>query len=110
MPMAVWTSMCINVILYTANQSIVSNSAEITVYPNPNNGLFSITLSNPELVSSSQSIEVYNVLGEKIYSSLIIKNLLFTIDLRSKPGGIYFYRMLQTDGSVLGEGKLIIQK
>ncbi len=82
----------------------------VIVYPNPNSGQFTISFSKPEFVSAPQTIEVYNILGEKVYSQLSIHNLQYTIDLRSKPGGIYFYRVLNNEGCVLDEGKLVIQK
>jgi len=93
---------------------INDNAAAINVYPNPNNGIFTVAFTHPELVSSPSTIEVFNVLGAKIYSAVLNspaggqsdKN----IDMFSQPGGLYLYRVSSQDGSLLGEGKLIIQK
>jgi hypothetical protein len=63
--------------------------------------------------SGQWSVEVYNVLGQKVYSNLLPqtpKGALNAIDLSSQPNGIYFYRVITNEGSLLGEGKLIIQK
>jgi hypothetical protein len=50
------------------------------------------------------------MLGEKVYSQFNIRNPTFNIDVSSQPNGIYLYRVLTTDKSLVGEGKLIIQK
>ncbi len=82
-------------------------SENVILYPNPNNGQFAIQL--PYLITHA-SVEVYNVLGEKIYSKIDIQNSILKIDLSYQPNGIYFYRVLKEDGSFVGSGKLIIQK
>jgi len=85
--------------------------ADFRVYPNPSNGLFNITFSHPELVSRSQAIEVYNVLGGKVYDEMLNQvQHDDEINLSAQPNGIYLYRVIAEDGSLLGEGKLVIQK
>jgi len=34
----------------------------------------------------------------------------YELNLSNEPNGIYFYRILQDNGNLLGEGKVIIQK
>jgi hypothetical protein len=70
-----------------------------------------ISFSHPELVSGSQIIEVYNVLGEKIYGGML-KQVQHdnTIDISNQPNGMYLYRVLNNDGSLVGEGKVVVQK
>ncbi|MGP8216326.1 MAG: C10 family peptidase [Bacteroidia bacterium] len=78
-----------------------TNSAKI--YPNPNNGSFTIQSS---LVSGQASVVIYNVLGQNIYSSGLNESkteINFT-----KTAGIYFYRILSTDGKTIAEGKLVV--
>jgi len=96
----------------TSVNELRANSEEVMVYPNPNNGRFTISLSHPELVSGSQPIvEIYNMLGEKVYAPpFITHNSSFIIDLCSQPAGLYLYRVISETGSLVGEGKLIIQK
>jgi Secretion system C-terminal sorting domain len=88
---------------------LTKDNEQLTIYPNPSSGIFTMLFSHPELVSGSQTIEIYNVLGEKVYSQFLIPNSSFVINL-SQPNGIYFYRVLNNDGGVLGEGKMVIQK
>lgn len=80
----------------------------ILVYPNPGKGIFDFLIGNNE--SGIKSIEVYNMLGQQIYSQFNIPNSIFNIDLSSQPSGVYFYRCIDSKGNLAGSGKLIIQK
>jgi hypothetical protein len=92
----------------TGMEEITSDNGQITIYPNPNNGIFTIKSSG---LADHYSIEIYNVLGQKVTVATLNQvqgdNL---IDLRSNPSGIYFYRIIKEDGSLLGEGKVVIEK
>jgi uncharacterized repeat protein (TIGR03803 family) len=82
-------------------------SSQWAVYPNPNNGIFTIQWS---VVSGQWTVEIYNVLGKKVYSQFTSPNSPPTIDVSSNPNGVYFYRVLDENGGLIGEGKFIIQK
>lgn len=89
--------------------TLVQNKSTIILFPNPNIGQFTIAVNQPELVSEPQTIEIYNILGSKIYSSEINHNQCEnTINIGSQPSGLYFYRILNYSGSLTGEGKFII--
>jgi hypothetical protein len=83
-------------------------TSNVILYPNPNNGKFTLSITNYEL--GITNIEVYNILGEKVYSQFNIQNPTFNIDLSANPNGIYLYRVISEDGSLIGGGKVIIQK
>ncbi|HTB06974.1 MAG TPA: T9SS type A sorting domain-containing protein [Bacteroidia bacterium] len=84
----------------------ISNSSEtVLFYPNPSNGKFTFQSS---VVSRQLLVEVYNVLGEQVYSQYSLPNTQYQIDLSSQPSGVYFYRVL-SDNKFVGSGKLIIQ-
>ncbi len=105
----------------TGTNLIVSPVSSVSVFPNPNSGIFTVALCHTELaspdesvgrVSASQSkIEVYNVEGQKILNATLKQaqgdN---TINLNGQPSGIYLYRLVTENGNLIGEGKVIIEK
>lgn len=96
----------------TASGSTLSRfSSACTLYPNPNNGVFAIKLPvGSEQWSDKTQIEIYNMLGEKVYSKqFTIYNSPFTINLSPQSAGIYMYRIISNRGSIIGQGKFIIQ-
>jgi hypothetical protein len=84
-------------------------SKAISVFPNPNAGVFTIEAKG-EKPEGKSSIEIYNVLGEKVYLQFNIQNPTFKIDLLNQPNGVYLYRIISQNGDLIGEGKLIIAK
>lgn len=56
------------------------NTEEPLIYPNPNNGEFSIRENN-----KPGELSIYNLLGSKVYSETINKNRVFT----NLPSGLY---------------------
>ncbi len=77
--------------------------------PNPSTGIFTIQAKYEEL--TGKSVGVYNVMGQKV-SSGMLKQVQhdYALDLSAQPNGVYLYRVVGEDGSLAGEGKLIIQK
>jgi len=63
----------------------------ISIYPNPSSGLFTMQINSQWLMSNSQ-IDIYNVLGEKVWHSEIY-NQQSQIDLSSQSKGIYFIKV-----------------
>jgi uncharacterized repeat protein (TIGR03803 family) len=102
------TLLMIHDTLPTGLNKLADRSINIEVYPNPSTGLFNIDFAGAQ--NFVPTVEAYNVLGEKVFSQLTTYNSQLTIDLSSQPSGVYFYRVLQEDGSLVGEGKLIIEK
>lgn len=85
---------------------IANKSISVHVYPNPNNGRFTLSLSN---VSMACNTEIYNVLGEKVYTEpLSLTNN--TINLSGQPSGVYLYRVITETGNLVGEGKVVVQQ
>ncbi len=101
-----------------------AESGNVKVYPNPSHGIFQLVISNGGALTSSLTnnstsnfqlgikgtVEVYNITGEKIYSesfSTLISQL--SIDLKDKSAGIYLYRIVSENGSLISAGKLVIE-
>jgi hypothetical protein len=82
-------------------------AGEVKVYPNPNNGDFILTSSN---VNQKCNVEIYNLLGEKIFTETLPQTQVNNINLTGEPDGIYLYRVLRETGELVGEGKIIIEK
>ena len=82
---------------------------DFNIYPNPNNGNFQVNIS--ELRSGKVDLEVYNIIGERIYSfTEEIKNEQWqrNIVIAEAPQGIYFMRI--TNGGFTASKKVILGK
>lgn len=81
---------------------------KLSLFPNPNNGQFTIQ-ANSQQSTGADHIEIYNMLGAKVYNATL-KQVQGdnTINLSSQPNGIYLYRVMNENGGLIGEGKLII--
>lgn len=83
----------------------------ITVFPNPNNGKFTITGDDLTI----NGIDIYDLAGRKIFTKKYSGNQLSnsqTIDLKSVASGIYFMRIFYNQNNAQNKGqttKLIIQ-
>lgn len=62
------------------------------LYPNPTTGQISVVFDYAELTSDS-GLEIFNMLGKKIYSRKTDGELGLTFDLSKHPGGIYLFRL-----------------
>jgi uncharacterized repeat protein (TIGR03803 family) len=86
----------------------------IKVYPNPNNGKFVIQMVNGKSSMLNDEIQIYNLFGEQVYlKSCQLSAISYqpiTIDLSSQPNGVYLYRVISQNGSMVGEGKVVIEK
>ena len=79
----------------TSVDQLPGNNYQSLIYPNPTSGQFTIKLKGNE---TNSTIEVYNILGEQIYRS-IIKSPQTDIDLGTQPQGMYFV-YLKTEKNV----------
>lgn len=62
---------------------------ELSVYPEPSNGLFNVSLGQ----SMPVDIRVYNMLGETVYHQRS-DDLVHQVDLRSQPDGMYLLQII----------------
>ena len=69
-----------------SNENFDVNETRIALYPNPNNGLFDVTLSNNYLLNS---VAIYDIAGRLVYEQDDINNDVLKIDLTSSNSGIY---------------------
>jgi len=92
-------------LLVSSGINTIKETSTVNVYPNPNNGRFTVILNKYN--GEQTTLEVYNLLGEKIYTAPIISKKS-EINVGVQPAGVYIYKVLNST-SILREGKLIIQ-
>ncbi|MBI3500659.1 MAG: T9SS type A sorting domain-containing protein [Bacteroidetes bacterium] len=100
------TTLCLTV---GTNENNHANNS-VYVSPNPSTGIFQIQMDNVKwlMANGNTSINIYNLLGEKIFTSTI-NHQTSTIDISNEPKGIYFYKIAAKDRNEVATGKLIIQ-
>jgi hypothetical protein len=77
-------------------QTTTANETALSVFPNPNNGSFSMQLTSP--TSGSVHFVITNILGEKIKETDSDTNTPAAVTL-NVAGGIYFVSAITADGS-----------
>ncbi len=76
------------------------------LYPNPNNGKFTIENS---AANGKSILTVYNMMGEEILSSELTGKSC-QIDMSNQPAGIYIYSLISDNGELYGQGKIVVEK
>jgi hypothetical protein len=94
-----------SVTLPTGIEQPLESLNSMAIYPNPSNGSFSIQLQSGNY--ETQSIEIYNVTGEKIVSTTPDAKGVCDINLSDSPKGIYFVKLY--DGKKISVEKMVIQ-
>jgi len=90
----------------TGINELTVNSEEVKLYPDPNNGQFTIQSS---VVGERLLVNIYNVIGEEVYSEYTNSNSSISVSLNSQPNGVYLYRILTQTGHLVSSGKFVIQ-
>jgi hypothetical protein len=76
------------------------------IYPNPSDGQFIVTVENENMLKRDIHIEIFNILGEFVYSMpLTAFNSVVNLDNQK---GVYFYSLV-SERQTLKNGKLVIQ-
>lgn len=66
----------------------------VSVYPNPSNGKFNVTINSS---NQSISINLYNTLGQSIWSKTLTDTFSFDFEIE-QPKGIYFLEIVGNNG------------
>ena len=87
----------------TGEKEILGSINDILVFPNPSNGTLNIALTEKK----ETTIEIYNLVGELVYTSGNPQNTqLFTINIDNQPNGIYFVN-IKTENNITTKKVLI---
>ena len=73
------------------NTTIINNEFSLATFPNPAKEIITLSISN--LNSNSVSIEIFNLLGAKVYTSLMANNSSknnLNVDVSQLKNGVYF--------------------
>lgn len=85
-------STAINVCSTVGIAKVSSNNYQVKVYPNPSAGIFNIELNE----HANMSIEIYSIIGQKIYSENIQNNIQ-QVNINSLTEGMYLIRVLKNN-------------
>lgn len=83
------------------NTQLVIDNPQITVYPVPNNGNFTITG-----LKAGQVIEIYDYLGRKTLSEISSQHTL-NMNISNYTDGVYFLSILNKDGTIATHCKIV---
>ena len=86
---------------YLSVSSLITTGNGLSIFPNPNTGKFVVETG---LNSNQSSVEVFDVVGKKVYES-ILNSTHTEIDISSQPGGIYLVQVTE-----LASGARLIKK
>jgi len=78
--------------------------SEIKIYPNPNNGMFTLFVSK---LTDNSSVEIYNNLGQVLVGEKL-KDVSTEMNLKNLPGGVYFIKLKENNKPVRS-ARIIIQ-
>ncbi len=97
------------VVLYDSSVSTsipekIAAGNELTVYPNPNNGLFYIS----EKLEQNSVVTIYNITGQAVAEAAHNTSGKTMIDIQNQPKGVYFY-FIKKGAEVIKRGKLIVE-
>ena len=70
-------------------------ASPVNIYPNPTKGFIIIDIDDDS--ENAYSIEVLNIIGQRVYSEKEIMNRNLVIDLSSYSTGIYFVKISKAD-------------
>jgi hypothetical protein len=93
-------------IITTTGITTNSGSEQFQVYPNPSDETFTIEMDKEIDLTGVATIEIFNVLGKKVFQSEILKN-----KSEINPNlqiGVYLYR-IKSENMILSSGKLIVK-
>jgi glycosidase len=91
-------------IISRIDDEIINNGNGISIFPNPNNGTFNISLSN--ITNKINKVEIINNVGAVISQTNEISTTLFEVNISNQPKGLYFVKV-HTNSEIIIE-KIIL--
>jgi Secretion system C-terminal sorting domain len=85
----------------------LSNTGNVTIYPNPLNDNATISIASTVQVKNAE-LHVYDMLGKEVASVLNIQTHQFSFQKDNLAGGLYIYKIVN-NGQAIASGKLMIK-
>ena len=87
-----------------------SDFTKLSIYPDPCLDYTYIGISKKDSYTNAKlvSLNIFNVLGENVYSEKVLPDQIIKINTSSFPSGVYFVQ-LKSSGNITGTGKLIVK-
>lgn len=93
---------CATILSSQGIQNITNASAAIKVYPEPNAGIFSVSgIKNADIV------EIYNYMGQQVSHTVNTSGNIMHLDISGMANGIYLLKVLDHNGSLVTEKKIM---
>ena len=101
-----------NCSIYIGVKELDKEKVKVTLYPNPNKGIFKLLINNIVNKDEIISISIYDILGQtidykKLYSNTGVN--LFDIEPETLCEGIYFIKLTQNNKDIW-QSKFIVEK
>ncbi|RLD49370.1 MAG: hypothetical protein DRI94_11295, partial [Bacteroidetes bacterium] len=84
---------------------LLAENSSVTLYPNPNKGMFYLTAGN---ITSEYNVIITNVTGQIIYTHKFFGNTSKIINLSNQSSGIYFVKIIFADNSSITK-KVVVE-
>jgi hypothetical protein len=82
-----------------ANEEAFDRDEPLTVYPNPNSGVFNVSLNE----TAGGLIEIYDTFGVKIFNKEFRSQQDIAVDIQDKPNGVYIVKVLSKENVLLSK-------
>lgn len=87
-------------------QTVSNVGCNVSIFPNPSNGLFTF---NIEHATVGSKLQVFNVIGEMVFEQTLQHSTgINMVDLSKQASGVYFYKLI-SNSVVVKNGKLIVE-
>jgi YD repeat-containing protein len=96
----------IPVVIATGIHDVIADAAQVTVFPNPSSGMFTLSLENRTLYPAT--LAVFSSTGACVYN-LPVQSDKTVVDLSQLPSGMYSL-LLRTENGVLRSKRIVINR
>ncbi len=78
-----------------------SDDKQISVYPNPGGGKYTIRLNEQKYKHNPVILQVFNIYGELVLNKIIQPKPVLRLNLREEPNGLYLLKLIYNDSKII---------